>query len=140
MFIRYITLYQLCFQLILIFTLYLANQLRIPLELKLMIPFYFKVLCNYRCSELTLVCAMGIEVVILLKFLPKLLGKLESIANTFDKIKIIILTLVAFVAEGSLFIVNKIFLFKFLNDFTLNTGYLLIYFSVFWGIRSLYLS
>ena len=44
------------------------------------------------------------------------------------------------VSSFSLFMATKLFQYKYLNDFTMNPGYLLVYNSIFWGFQAIYIS
>lgn len=96
--------------------------------------------CNYQCSRLQLLSYCLIQVVLLCKYLPKLSGKWSELNNRFEVVKLSILTMVVSVTTIAMFMVNQLFLYKYTNDFTMNMGYLLIYFSIFWGFQAVYLS
>jgi hypothetical protein len=65
MFDRFLKLYQLVFLMMLTSSLYLICTLRFRHELKIVLLTYFKVYCCYKCSELCLVIALMMSVVLM---------------------------------------------------------------------------
>ena len=64
--------------------------------------------------------------------------RIESKENEVKKVKT--LTLIIVIANIAFFPLDKILLQKYLNDFTINIGYIFLFFGFPWILNSIYLA
>lgn len=140
MFESYLQLYQLIFIFLQIGSLYLVANLNLNYSLRLLVLTYFRVYCSYSCSKLSMLATLIIYVMLLTSYLPKTIQKWAEMDDKNEAVKLKTLTLITVIANIAFFPLSHLLLERYLNDFSLNIGYIFLFFGFPWAFNSVYFS
>jgi len=78
--------------------------------------------------------------ILLANHINNCISKWSNLKNNYEVIKLKVLTLITVIANIALFPLEKILLNKYLNDFSINIGYLFLFIGLMWIFNSIYIS